>query len=357
MINRFFFLFSALVFLIGNTSSGVASGSFPTHTQYTPELKPASLDNSYQLASVCFLGGGAGCGDANFGKGDSGYEVDTSKQCKNEGFVNSCSSGYCMDHSCPYNGNYGKCLKENCPTNSSTTCTGAIDGKNACGANCRKCCDDNCPTYTSKTYKGALASKTECGNNCYKCNCPSGTAPNFSGAASGTAECGTCYKCSTTCTRGSTSTSCPSKYKAVRIGSTECGGSCYECQYNYDCEASSVSCEAKYKCNYNSCGICSSCSYNYDCDASDESCSYGCERTNSCGKCTKCKTRGCSDYSCYEECSSSGHTCSYSNRCTKDCVTGELYNCDHNPGHWIESTGTCDCSDWRNAITIGISRC
>lgn len=114
-----------------------------------------------------------------------------------------------MDKSCPYNPNYGNCLKENCPGNSSTICTGAIAGQNACGENCKKCCDDSCPVG-SKNYTGSFASKTECGNNCYNCNtaCPSGSLA-YSGDIVSYNECGqACRSCNTSCPSG-TSTSNP----------------------------------------------------------------------------------------------------------------------------------------------------
>lgn len=114
-----------------------------------------------------------------------------------------------MDKSCPYNPNYGNCLKENCPGNSSTICTGAIAGQNACGENCKKCCDDSCPAG-SKNYTGSFASKTECGNNCYNCNtaCPSGSLA-YSGDIVSYNECGqACRSCNTSCPSG-TSTSNP----------------------------------------------------------------------------------------------------------------------------------------------------
>ena len=184
-----------------------------THT-YTPEPKPAfqfeQTDKAYKTAAICFLGAD-NCGDAGFGSmgGDDGYKVDTVQQCKNEGFVSFCSTGYCMDKSCPYNPNYGNCLKENCPGNSSTICTGAIAGQNACGENCKKCCDDSCPVG-SKNYTGSFASKTECGNNCYNCNtaCPSGSLA-YSGDIVSYNECGqACRSCNTSCPSG-TSTSNP----------------------------------------------------------------------------------------------------------------------------------------------------
>ena len=144
-----------------------------THT-YTPEPKPAfqfeQPDKAYKTASVCFLGFGDCDPNVGFGKGDGVYDVDSSKQCKNEGFVSSCPDGYCLDRSCPYNAAFGRCLVNNCPANSSTTCTGNTVGQNACGESCKKCCDNSCPSgYTSMATSECYDTiRNECGNTCYK---------------------------------------------------------------------------------------------------------------------------------------------------------------------------------------------
>ena len=103
---------------------GIAS-NLNTHTlTYTPKPELAyefvELDKAYKVAGVCFLGVGDCDPNVGFGKGNEDYNMDTAQQCANEGFVKSCSSGYCMDRSCPYDPSYGKCLAENCPANSST---------------------------------------------------------------------------------------------------------------------------------------------------------------------------------------------------------------------------------------------
>ena len=224
--------------------------SSQSHTHTTPiELEPISSSSGLKLASVCFLGYGD-CGDGGFDSiaGDDGYTVDTIKQCKNEGFVNSCSSGYCMDGSCPYDANYGKCIEENCPTNSSPSCNGEVIGQNACGGDCKKCCDDICPSG-SKTYTGSYASTTECGNKCYNCStdCPDGSKTSYTGTSAGTNECGqACKKCNTSCPAGYTATATSECYDTV---TNECGSTCYKakdcdpCPGYYDCGGAWQYCE------------------------------------------------------------------------------------------------------------------
>ncbi len=157
-------------------SHGHASTADCTHTHTsTLSAEPASrfidMAHSYKTAAVCFLGYGD-CGDAGFGSmgGDDGYQIDSAQQCQNEGFVNSCASGYCLDKSCPYNAAYGKCRAENCHSGSATSCNGEVVGQTACGNSCKKCCDDSCPSGYSKSTTSECydTSKTECGTVCYK---------------------------------------------------------------------------------------------------------------------------------------------------------------------------------------------
>ena len=216
----------------------IASG-FPTHTHtYTPEPKPAfqfeQPDKAYKTASVCFLGFGDCDPNVGFGKGDGVYDVDSSKQCKNEGFVSSCPDGYCLDRSCPYNAAFGKCLVNDCPANSSTTCTGNTVGQNACGENCKKCCDNSCPSgYTSTATSECYDTiRNECGNTCYKAKdcdpCPGyydcgGTWQYCTGTV--------CYKdasrCSTYCTSDYFPNKCDNKSDCKGIyRNGYCSGDC-----------------------------------------------------------------------------------------------------------------------------------
>ena len=295
-----------------------ASSEFNSHTHTTPiELKPISSSSGIKLAAVCFLGYGD-CDDVGFGKGDEDYSIDTVKQCKNEGFVNSCSSGYCMDGSCPYNKNYGNCIKENCPTNSSPTCTGDVVGKTACGGDCKKCCDDTCPSG-SKSYTGSYASTTECGNKCYNCNtsCLSGTSTSYSGAVSSKNECGqSCKKCSTTCPSGSLD------YTGNTVSHNECGQACKACSKT--CPSGSSTSYSGSVVGYNECGdACKSCS---------TSCPYGTSTTNpgGCGGSTsdECNTKTC--YYPYEKC------------CSNTCSTGSTSS-SCSSGYHAEKVGSTEC--------------
>ncbi|MFR8205096.1 MAG: hypothetical protein ACLU99_01285 [Alphaproteobacteria bacterium] len=93
-----------------------------------------------------------------------------------------------------------------------------------------------------------------------------------------------------------------------------------------------------------------SCSGNPDCDVADKSCDYGCAATNSCGKCTSCKSctpsaneTGCTDgtESCSDGCGGTrlcckGHTHSYS------CPSG--YSSSNSWGSLAQTASkTCSC--------------
>lgn len=164
-------LLSGTALLLPNFS--IASELFHTYT-YTPKSEPAfefaKLDKALKFASVCFLGFGDCDPNVGFGSGEDNYDIDPSKQCMNEGFVSSCSSGYCLDNSCPYDNRYGRCLLDNCPSNSSTSCSGTVVGRNNCGQSCKKCCDNSCPSgYTYSTSAECFdTTRNECGTLCYK---------------------------------------------------------------------------------------------------------------------------------------------------------------------------------------------
>ena len=297
-----------------------------THT-YTPIPEPASsfadISRSYQTAGICFLGVGDCDPNVGFGKGDSDYTMDTAAQCRNEGFVNSCSSGYCMDGSCSYNASYGKCIAENCPTNSSPTCTGAVVGKTACGGNCKQCCSDTCASG-SKSYTGSYASTTECGTKCYYCNtsCSSGST-SYTGSVVGYNECGTaCKSCSTTCSSGSLS------YTGDVASYNECGSACRYCDTS--CPSGTSTSYSGSTSSYNECGsACKNCSTTCPSGYSLSN-PGGCydTTTNECGN-TCYKSKACCSDTCssgskyysgsYASTTECGSTCYY---CSNSCPSG-----------------------------------
>ena len=275
---------------------------FSTHIHtYTPVPEPASSsfsEQAYKIAAICFLGYGNCDNEISYGKGDETYNMDTANQCKNEGFVSTCSSGYCMDGSCSYNASYGKCIAENCPTNSSPTCTGAVVGKTACGGDCKQCCSDTC-TSGSKSYTGSYASTTECGTKCYYCNtsCSSGST-SYTGSVVGYNECGSaCRSCSTTCSSGSLS------YTGDVVSYNECGSACRSC---------STSCPSGTSTSYSG----STSSYN-ECGSACKNCSSTCPSgysTSNPGGCYDTTTNEC------------GNTCYKSKACCSDtCTSGSKY--------------------------------
>ena len=303
---------------------------FPTLTHtYPPVPEPASSsfsEQAYKIAAICFLGYGNCDNGISYGKGDETYNMDTANQCKNEGFVSTCSSGYCMDGSCSYNASYGKCIAENCPTNSSPTCTGAVVGKTACGGDCKQCCSDTC-TSGSKSYTGSYASTTECGTKCYYCNtsCSSGST-SYTGSVVGYNECGSaCRSCSTTCSSGSLS------YTGDIVSYNECGSACRSCSTS--CPSGTSTSYSGSTSSYNECGsACKNCSSTCPSGYSTSN-PGGCYDTttnecgNTCYKSKACCSDTCSSGSTSSSCSSGysptvvgytecGSTC-YS--CVKDC--------------------------------------
>ncbi|MBQ8631915.1 MAG: hypothetical protein IJ479_09410, partial [Alphaproteobacteria bacterium] len=194
---------------------------------------------------------------------------DRPRACREAGYVNSCSPGrlYATTNRCPYDKSYGKCCTASpsagCPSSYAVTCDPArgSSGTDTCGYTCYRCCSDEC-SRGSKNYTGSYATTTECGSTCRYCkDCTSGST-SYSGSYVGSSECGNCYSCSDTCRSGTKGgVSCSGNYVSTRISSTECGSGCYECRYNTDCNVTSKSCD------------------------------YGCAYTNSCGKCTSCKSK------------------------------------------------------------------
>lgn len=238
MINRFFFLFLTTAFVISSDVT-IASSGFYTHTSHTPiELKPAFLnpEDSFQIASVCFMGVGCG-GDAAFNKGPSSggsnnedFEIDTKKQCQNEGFtITSCPSGSAAHGICPHDSHYYQScvsIEEACKKQNYNTVCGeglVLDPSQSCDydSQYKKCICNPCTGY-AYTLSEAIADGymidgepcDSCGELKYKrqtndckgfleCECGGeiGTETCMSGTTQKFAVCKTCYH---ECTNGET---------------------------------------------------------------------------------------------------------------------------------------------------------
>ncbi len=234
-----------------------------------------------------------------------GCKEDRPRACREQGYVNSCSSGrlYATTKRCPWDNTYGTCCTASpstgCPSNYKVTCDSSrgSSGTDTCGYTCYRCCNDNCPSGTSKNYSGSISTYTECGTACKRCkDCTSGSR-SYTGSYVGSSECGSCYACSDTCRSGEKSVSCSSNYVKTRVSTTECGTACYSCEYNSDCSVSS------------------------------KSCSYGCASYNSCGKCTSCKSKPASSGNDHEL------WCCDSNCDYNGCMAHVGYNCANNPSY------------------------
>lgn len=150
-----------------------------THTS-TPKTEPAplliavpSVPSAFQTAGVCFIGFG-GCGnDGHFNKGSSGgsseddFNIDSKKQCANEGFnVTSCPAGSAAFGICPYDNKYFtgcKSYDELCKQdNYFKTCTG----------NTVKDPSQSCQYDSS--YKKCEPKEELCQNEGYNASCEDG---------------------------------------------------------------------------------------------------------------------------------------------------------------------------------------
>ena len=187
MMKRSFFLLFALC-LFG-TSAKALSLNMPdishsmthTYTTHTLELKPASLENAYQTAAICFLGGN--CQDnAGYGKmGDESYTVDPSKQCQNEGYSKiSCNEAQEPAAECPYDTSYGSGCK--CKPNLITCASDQVGVGSACGGKYVSCaCKPEYQYTVSNCTSPRSPSGSACGGKYNTCSCPKGVSAGVYG--------------------------------------------------------------------------------------------------------------------------------------------------------------------------------
>ena len=306
--------------------------SLDTHT-YAPTPRPAPLSNSFKTVGVCFLGHG----DCNISIGkdndkDGDYEVNTAKQCTNEGFIaNNCNEVQVPTGYCPYNSSYIKGCK--CDPNLIACPAGQVGVGTACGGKYRSCkCDPNLISCSAKE-DGIGAT---CGGKYQSCICKSKykytssncTSPRFvsgdscdgkytgcvcpSGVSSGTYGCKTYYgsPCSSVCKEAYTDNCHNRTAKTCTYG----------CKSNYsDC---SSKCETCYTDN---CRNRTAVSCTYGCAAYFSDCSSKCKTcaTDPCAGVTCGSNAYCSSGSCY---CNSGYSGDANTGCTSNSSSGGSSN-------------------------------
>lgn len=352
----------------------------------------AKLDNTFKIASVCFLGVGDCDPNIGFGTGDDDYTIDPGEQCEAEGyFKNNCSSVQVPEAYCPYDKSYIRGCKCNpnlvsCPSGqvgvgescdgkyvsckcdpSLVACSSNQIGQGAsCGGKYQSCVCKSEYMYTSSncSYPRSL-SGSSCDGKYTGCSCPTGVNP-------GTYGCEEYYPspCSSVCKRTKSDNcdnrtavstpygcmeyweDCPSKCKTAysdncrnRTSVTceygcssyfgDCKSKCQSCGSNPDCDVQDLTCE--FGCaSTNSCGKCTECKGNPDCEITELVCEYGCASTNSCGKCTSCGDNpdcDVQDLTCEYGCSSI-NTCGKCESCYPD-------NCRNIASNFVPSNATC----------------
>ena len=158
--------------------------------------------------------------NAGFGKGDENYTLDTSAQCKNEGFVaNNCNSVQTPTGYCPYNKSYVSGCK--CASNLITCPAGQVGVGDSCNGQYASCqCDPaliSCPS--NKNGQGA-----SCGGKYQSCVCKSEYIYTSSNCTS---------------PRSLSGSSCDGKYTGCSCPTGVSSGS-YGCETYYPSPCSSV---------------------------------------------------------------------------------------------------------------------
>ena len=199
---------------------------------------------------------------------------------------------------------------DNCRNRTAVTCQyGCASSFADCQSKCEKCKTDNCdnrtavisscPANATCQYYPDCSSKisswscnsgyTKSGNSCINpCDnrtnqsCSYGCQTYWSDCSS---KCQTCY--ADNC-RNRTAVSTP--YGCQTYWS-DCSTKC-QVAYSDNCRnRTAVSCTYGCQSYFSDCtSKCQTCKTNPDCDVTSKSCSYGCKTTNSCGKCTECKS-------------------------------------------------------------------
>ena len=365
----------------------IAAPDFISHIHTTPiELKPISHSFGLKTAAICFLGVGDCDPNAGFGKGDENYTLDTSAQCKNEGFVaNNCNSVQTPTGYCPYNKSYVSGCK--CASNLITCPAGQVGVGDSCNGQYASCqCDPaliSCPSnkngqgascggkyqscvckseyiYTSSNCTSPRSlSGSSCDGKYTGCSCPTGVS-------SGSYGCETYYPspCSSVCKKAYTdnchnrsdnnsavygcmkywsdcSSKCETPYTDNCRNRTAVISSCpanANCQYFSDCSSkiSSWSCKSGYIQSGNSC-------INPCDNRTNQSCSYGCQTywSDCSSKCQTCYPDNCRNQTAVSV--PSNATCSsYYSDCSSKCSAWSCNSGYEKSGNSCIKVDPCD---------------
>ena len=343
----------------------IAAPDFISHIHTTPiELKPISHSFGLKTAAICFLGVGDCDPNAGFGKGDENYTLDTSAQCKNEGFVaNNCNSVQTPTGYCPYNKSYVSGCK--CASNLITCPAGQVGVGDSCNGQYASCqCDPaliSCPS--NKNGQGA-----SCGGKYQSCVCKSEYIYTSSNCTSPRSLSGS------SCDGKYTGCSCPTGVSSGSYGCetyypSPCSSVCKKA-YTDNCHNRSDNNSAVYGCMkyWSDCSSKCETPYTDNCrNRTNQSCTYGCQTywSDCSSKCQTCypdncrnrvavnvPTNGycsahysdcsskCSDFACYSGYYKSGMQCIKDVKCIKWDYTYESTDYIGGPDDYVDN-GTC----------------
>lgn len=295
-----------------HTASGSTLLNLHTDTSAL-ELKPASLDASYQTAAICFLGVGD-CGTGNFATGGDDMNVETAKQCTNEGFIKlNCSSVQQAEGICPYNSSYGqRCV---CKSNLVSCPAGQVGVGAACGGKYASC---QCNPSLSTCASNQVGSGATCGGKYESCTCKSEYQYNSSNCTS---------------PRSVSGSSCGGKYTGCTCPSGVSTGS-FGCKEYYPSPCGSI-CKTAHSDN---CHNRTAVSTPYGCMSYFADCSSKCERayTDNCRN----RTAVTCQYGCasnWGDCSTKCQTCK-SDNCANRTAVDAPNGCQQ---YWADCPSKC----------------
>ncbi|MDO5387446.1 MAG: hypothetical protein Q4F75_09305 [Pseudomonadota bacterium] len=300
-----------------NTVKGIPKPG--THTVYTQQLNladktrlsllfnympfditMANVDESYQLASVCFITDTGACSGEKFGnsedpgKGGNPATPTPGEFCEKAGYVNTpCPEGMTPGNFCPADSSYHSGCK--CAAEYNQTCDSAaglkpVNANDTCGGKYKECCN-TCTDYTYTSIPSGYVKDGEClscDGKKYKVKCDTTLYPVASGV------CGSYGGSGGTCSDDTGAhykkCNCPNNYE-WNAGPKKC---VCATSFKYSCNGSGYaggdgnSCDGKYsKCK---------CAAGYTWDATSGSCV--CSGTDWCSVNQNCAALGYAKQTC-----------------------------------------------------------